>query len=106
MPTRSITLAGRRWQVMPSGRVTQYDRDEFALLFVSGSGADREVRVTQVRLILLGRRDAHALIASVVLVSIGTGVRAEPDPARAAEFIQQAGKELASVVGDASTADG
>ena len=33
MPTRSITLAGRRWQVMPSGRVTQYDRDEFALLF-------------------------------------------------------------------------
>ena len=47
MPTRSITLAGRRWQVMPSGRVTQYDRDEFALLFISGSGDDREVRVTR-----------------------------------------------------------
>jgi hypothetical protein len=47
MPTRSITLAGRRWQVMPSGRVTQFDRDEFALLFVSGSGVDREVRVTR-----------------------------------------------------------
>jgi len=47
MPTRSITLAGRRWQVMPSGRVTQYDRDEFALLFISGSGVDREVRVTR-----------------------------------------------------------
>jgi hypothetical protein len=47
MPTRSITLAGRRWQVMPSGRVTQMDRDEFALLFVSGSGVDREVRVTR-----------------------------------------------------------
>jgi len=47
MPTRSITLAGRRWQVMPSGRVTQYDRDEFALLFVSGTGDDREVRVTR-----------------------------------------------------------
>ena len=47
MPTRSITLAGRSWQVMPSGRVTQYDRDEFALLFVSGSGVDREVRVTR-----------------------------------------------------------
>jgi hypothetical protein len=47
MPTRSITLAGRRWQVLPSGRVTQYDRDEFALLFISGSGADREVRVTR-----------------------------------------------------------
>lgn len=47
MPTRSITLDGRAWRVMPSGRVTQYDRDEFALLFVSGSGADREVRVTR-----------------------------------------------------------
>ena len=47
MPTRSITLAGRSWQVMPSGRVTQYDRDEFALLFISGTGADREIRVTR-----------------------------------------------------------
>ena len=47
MPTRSITHAGRRWQVMPSGRVTQYDRDEFALLFISGTGADREIRVTR-----------------------------------------------------------
>ena len=47
MPTRSITLAGRSWQVMPSGRVTQYDRDEFALLFISGSGDDREIRVTR-----------------------------------------------------------
>ena len=47
MPTRSITLAGRRWQVMPSGRVTQYDRDEFALLFIAGTGAEREIRVTR-----------------------------------------------------------
>lgn len=47
MPTRTITLDGRAWRVMPSGKVTQYDRDEFALLFVSGSGEDREVRVTR-----------------------------------------------------------
>ena len=47
MPTRTITLAGRTWQVTPSGRVTQYDRDEFALLFTSGSGDDREVRVSR-----------------------------------------------------------
>ena len=47
MPTRSITLAGRSWRVMPSGKVTQYDRDEFALLFISGSGPDREIRVTR-----------------------------------------------------------
>jgi hypothetical protein len=47
MPSRTISLNGRAWRVMPSGRVTQYDRDEFALLFVSGSGDDREVRVTR-----------------------------------------------------------
>jgi hypothetical protein len=47
MPTRSITHEGRTWKVYPSGRVTQMDRDEFALMFVAGSGADREVRVTR-----------------------------------------------------------
>jgi hypothetical protein len=47
MPTRSITLGGRTWRVTPSGRLTQYDRDEFALLFVSGTGENREVRVTR-----------------------------------------------------------
>jgi hypothetical protein len=47
MPSRSVTLDGRSWRVLPSGRVTQYDRDEFALLFVSGTGDDREVRVSR-----------------------------------------------------------
>ncbi|MEP6620702.1 MAG: hypothetical protein ABJE47_15360 [bacterium] len=47
MPTRTITLDGRAWHVMPSGRVTQYDRDEFALLFVAGADENREVRVTR-----------------------------------------------------------
>jgi hypothetical protein len=47
MPTRSITADGRTWNVLPSGRVTQYDRDEFALLFASGTGENREVRVTR-----------------------------------------------------------
>ena len=47
MPTRTISLDGRAWRVMPSGRVTQYDRDEFALLFVAGTGDHREVRVTR-----------------------------------------------------------
>jgi hypothetical protein len=47
MPTRTVSLDGRSWRVLPSGRVTQYDRDEFALLFISGVGDDREVRVTR-----------------------------------------------------------
>ena len=47
MPTRSITKDGRTWKAYPSGRVTQLDRDEFAILFVSGTGDDREVRVSR-----------------------------------------------------------
>ena len=47
MPSRSITVDGRTWRVMPSGFITQYDRDEFGLLFVAGAGDQREVRVTR-----------------------------------------------------------
>jgi hypothetical protein len=48
MPTRILNAGGRTWRVFPSGRVTQYDRDEFALLFVSeGTDGKREVRVTR-----------------------------------------------------------
>jgi hypothetical protein len=47
MPTRSISIDGKAWRVFPSGFVTQYDRDEFGLLFVTGTGDDREVRVTR-----------------------------------------------------------
>lgn len=47
MPTRKVNLGGREWRVFPSGRVTQYDRDEFALVFVHDGGSKREVRVTR-----------------------------------------------------------
>jgi hypothetical protein len=47
MPTRVLTAVGREWKVFPSGRVTQYDHDEFALLFVSGKDPHRTVRVTR-----------------------------------------------------------
>lgn len=47
MPTRSITVDGTVWRVFPSGYITQYDRDEFGLMFVTGTGARREVRVTR-----------------------------------------------------------
>ena len=47
MPFRTLTVNGKTWRVMPSGRVTQYDHDEFALLFVAGSADDREVRVSR-----------------------------------------------------------
>jgi len=47
MPPRPLTIDGTTWQVIPSGRVTQYDRDEFSLLFVRHDAGDREVRVTR-----------------------------------------------------------
>ena len=47
MPTRSLTVDGTTWQVYPSGYVTQYNQDEFGLLFVRGTGDRREVRVTR-----------------------------------------------------------
>jgi len=47
MPARTITVDGTSWDVYPSGRITQYDRDEFGLVFVRGTGPDREVRVTR-----------------------------------------------------------
>lgn len=47
MPIRTITIDGARWDVMSSGRVTQYDRDEFALLFITGDGAERRVRTVR-----------------------------------------------------------
>lgn len=47
MPTRSISIDGRAWRVFPSGYVTQYEHDEFGLLFIAGTGDGREVRVTR-----------------------------------------------------------
>jgi hypothetical protein len=47
MPSRTITAAGKTWLVFPSGRVTANDRDEFGLIFVSGTGPQRQVRVTR-----------------------------------------------------------
>jgi hypothetical protein len=47
MPIRTITVDGRSWRVFPSGFVTQYDLDEFGLLFVAGEGDAQDVRVTR-----------------------------------------------------------
>ncbi len=47
MPTRSVLIEGRSWRVFPSGFVTPNEHDEFALVFVAGSGDDRDVRVTR-----------------------------------------------------------
>jgi hypothetical protein len=45
MPRRIIEVDGEQWEVAVSGRVTQYLKDEFGLVFTRGVGPDREQRV-------------------------------------------------------------
>ena len=47
MPARTIEVEGQKWEVHPSGYITQYTQDEYGLIFSRGSGIDREVRVTR-----------------------------------------------------------
>jgi hypothetical protein len=49
MPSRTFTVDGISWSVVPSGLITQYDRDEFGLIFtrVGDENTPREVRVTR-----------------------------------------------------------
>jgi hypothetical protein len=47
MARRTIEIDGERWHVYPSGRVTQYSRDEFGLVFENGTGPGRIRRVTR-----------------------------------------------------------
>ena len=47
MPARSVQVDGQSWSVYPSGYITQYTQDEYALMFTRGSGPDREVRVSR-----------------------------------------------------------
>lgn len=63
MPTRRINIEGRTWQVYPSGYVTQYDADEFGLIFVHGVADEREVRLT--RYSPLGSRSREQSLADL-----------------------------------------
>ena len=63
MPIRKITVAGEEWSVATSGFVTQYNQDEYGLLFTRGAGDDREMRVT--RYSPLGARSREASFAEL-----------------------------------------
>lgn len=47
MPRRIIEVDGEPWEVAVSGRVTQYTKDEFGLIFSRGTGPNREQRVSR-----------------------------------------------------------
>ena len=58
MARRTIEVDGEQWDVYPSGRVTVYDRDEFAVVFEKGTGPDRIRRVSRFSPVGTPRRDA------------------------------------------------
>ncbi|MGI8618458.1 MAG: hypothetical protein ACR2L6_05140 [Gemmatimonadaceae bacterium] len=47
MPIRKISVDGDEWSVATSGFVTQYDQDEYGLLFTRGTGDALETRVSR-----------------------------------------------------------
>jgi hypothetical protein len=47
MPRRIFEVDGEQWEVEVSGRLTQYVKDEFGLIFTRGVGPEREQRVTR-----------------------------------------------------------
>ena len=47
MPRRIIEVDGEPWEVAVSGRLTQYTKDEFGLIFSRGMGSGREQRVAR-----------------------------------------------------------
>jgi hypothetical protein len=47
MPRRVIEVDGERWTVSISGRITQYVKDEFGLIFTRGRGSAPERRVAR-----------------------------------------------------------
>jgi hypothetical protein len=82
MPTRRIHVEGNEWAVYPSGFVTQYDGDEFGLLFVRGSGAGREVRVTRYspRGVRSREQSLHTLTESELHTLFATSQSSENSP--------------------------
>ena len=75
MPSRTITVDGERWNAYPSGFVTQYDRDEFGVLFVragtspadgaDAGGADRARTLRVARYSPHGSRFREAAFAEM-----------------------------------------
>ncbi len=47
MSGRTFEVNGERWAVSPTGRITQYDKDEFALRFTRLAPPPREERAVR-----------------------------------------------------------
>jgi hypothetical protein len=69
MPRRIIEVDGEQWEVAVSGRVTQYVKDEFGLVFTRGTGPKREQRV--VRYSPLGAKSRETSLAQLSDAELG-----------------------------------
>ncbi len=63
MARRTITVNGETWEVMPTGRLTVYGRDQIGLLFQQGTGPQRRRRFT--RFTPVGSRGYDAAISEL-----------------------------------------
>lgn len=63
MSGRVITVDGERWEISPSGHSTVYGKDQFGLVFQSGTGPDRKRRFT--RFSPVGHRSPDAAFAEL-----------------------------------------
>lgn len=71
MPRRFLELNGERWEVAPSGRITQYSRDEFGVLFTRTAGGPAERRVARFTpLATKGREEALARLSDAELLDL------------------------------------
>jgi hypothetical protein len=71
MPRRVIEVNGERWAVSPAGRITQYDKDEFALRFSRlppGVGGDRVARYSP--LLAKNRESSLTQLSDAELVAL------------------------------------
>ncbi len=69
MAQRTIEIGDERWSVFPAGRVTQYEKDEFALRFVklpAGSAPDRIARYSP-----LGSKSRETSLAQLSDAELG-----------------------------------
>lgn len=63
MARRRIVVDGDTWEVLLSGRVTVYGRDQVGILFQQGTGPDRKRRFT--RFAPVGSRRVDAALAEL-----------------------------------------
>lgn len=88
MPSRQVDIDGRRWQVYPSGFLTQSVGDEFGLIFVSHDGGKRELRLT--RYSPMGARSREQALSEMSDAQLVEYFRVSQSSARAPEAGYQA----------------